>query len=181
MIPVYDSRTLSKLLNVPLAKWKRWAREFLPPDPLAGMQSGYARQYYTDAAFEIYLGGYLVSKMGVAIPTARLILQMLTPWREANGYSFELNGRRSEPADSDTEIYIDATKADDPRCRARTVVKKDNAHWQQGSVERIWVRDEVIGTSQKTVDKESIAAVRVLPMAKLTRFFQQKLQTPRVT
>ena len=35
----------------------------MPPDPLGGMQSGYARQYTVDDAFIVYLAGHLVNQM----------------------------------------------------------------------------------------------------------------------
>ena len=31
----YTNRELSRLFDINLATWKRWSREFLPPDPLA--------------------------------------------------------------------------------------------------------------------------------------------------
>ena len=66
MINYYTNRELSSLLNINLAKWKRWSREFLPPDPLGGKQSGYARQYHADQAFTLFLGGhfYYVGRFG---------------------------------------------------------------------------------------------------------------------
>ena len=63
MVTFYQNRELSQKLGVKLAKWKRWSREFLPPDPLGGLQSGYARQYNLNDAFSVYLGGYLVSEL----------------------------------------------------------------------------------------------------------------------
>ena len=51
MIKFYTNKELSRTFSINLAKWKRWSREFLPPDPLGGLQSGYARQYNLDEAF----------------------------------------------------------------------------------------------------------------------------------
>ena len=51
MIKFYTNRELSEKLSIGLSKWKRWSREFLPPDPLGGLQSGYARQYTQDPEF----------------------------------------------------------------------------------------------------------------------------------
>ena len=45
MIRFYLNRELSDRLGIRLSRWKRWSREFLPPDPLGGLQSGFARQY----------------------------------------------------------------------------------------------------------------------------------------
>jgi len=74
MIRFYSARELAHTLSIPLNRWKRWAREFLPPDPLGGLQSGYARQYSLEEAFTVYLGGYLVSQLGFSIPESRAIL-----------------------------------------------------------------------------------------------------------
>ena len=75
------SKELSKLLNVNLARWKRWSREFLPPDPLAGMQSGLSRQFTPAQAFEVYLAGAaLVGHLKFTIPDARTILGELREW-----------------------------------------------------------------------------------------------------
>ena len=81
-INFYTNRQLSRDLGINLAKWKRWSREFLPPDPLGGMQSGYARQYSMKEAFTVHLGGYLVSGLRFSIPEARKILGDLSAWIE---------------------------------------------------------------------------------------------------
>lgn len=92
-IPIFQSRELARRLDINLARWKRWSREFLPPDPLAGIQSGYARQYYLDDAFRVYLGGYLVSHLHLAVPEARGVLADLTPWMKGEGLCFDLRGQ----------------------------------------------------------------------------------------
>jgi hypothetical protein len=84
MLKFYLNRDLSRRLGIPLSRWKRWSREFLPPDPLGGHQSGYARQYSTKDAFLVYLAGFLVSTLGFSIPAARQILQDLNPWLKKN-------------------------------------------------------------------------------------------------
>jgi len=71
--------------NLNLAKWKRWSRAFLPPDPLGGLQSGYARQYSIDQAFCVYLGGVLVSELKFTLPEAGQILDDLKSWLGAAG------------------------------------------------------------------------------------------------
>jgi len=84
MLKFYLNRELSTRLGIPLSRWKRWSREFLPPDPLGGHQSGYARQYSMKDAFYVYLAGYLVSAMGFSIPEARQILNDLNTWLKKN-------------------------------------------------------------------------------------------------
>ena len=79
-------------LGIKLAKWKRWSREFIPPDPLGGMQTGYARQYHPDEAFNIHLGGHLVSDLKFAIPEAKQILADLQEWLADKGFYFNVKG-----------------------------------------------------------------------------------------
>jgi len=86
LIKFYINRELSQKFNINLARFKRWSREFLPPDPLGGMQSGYARQYTIDNAFTVYLGGHLVGELKYTIPEARRILQDLEKWLKDNGF-----------------------------------------------------------------------------------------------
>ncbi len=80
----FKSRYLAEKLDLNLAKWKRWAREFLDPDPLGGYQSGFARQFSFKEAFRVYLGGHLVGALGLTIPQARQILSGLHPWMKKN-------------------------------------------------------------------------------------------------
>jgi hypothetical protein len=82
----YNSRYISDALGIKLAKWKRWTREFLPPDPLSGRQSGYARNFNIKDAFHVYLAGYLVGTMSFSIPQARQILSDLGPSLKQRGY-----------------------------------------------------------------------------------------------
>jgi hypothetical protein len=86
MMIFFQSRELAAKLDINLAKWKRWVREFLPPDPLGGLQSGYARQFSQKSAFRVYLGGYLVAALKFSIPEAVRILDDLDAWLRTNGF-----------------------------------------------------------------------------------------------
>ena len=103
MLRYYSSRELSHRLQSPLNRWKRWSREFLPPDPLGGLQSGYARQFSTREAFIVYLGGFLVAGLGFAIPQARQIIEDLNDWLKKIVFDGYLMGRRAEDADMPAE------------------------------------------------------------------------------
>ena len=92
MIKFFTNRELSDKLGIKLAKWKRWSREFLPPDPLGGMQSGYARQYNPDQAFTVFFGGHLVADLKFSIPEATQIIQDLNKWLSEKGFFFDLRG-----------------------------------------------------------------------------------------
>jgi hypothetical protein len=93
----YNNRELSDKFGVNLARWKRWSREFLPPDPLAGQQAGYARQYYVDHAFTVFIGGHLVADLGFSIPEARQILNESQGWMKSRGFHFDPRGIRKPP------------------------------------------------------------------------------------
>jgi hypothetical protein len=82
----FKSRYLSECLGIGLAKWKRWVREFLPPDPLSGMQSGYARNLNLKDAFHVYLAGYLVSNMRFSIAQVRQIMSDMEPSLKQQGF-----------------------------------------------------------------------------------------------
>lgn len=91
MIIYYTNREIAKKLDINLARWKRWSRSFLPPDPLGGMQSGYARQYVFKDLFKVYLGGHLLSHLKLTVPESRQVLADLSSWLKKNGF-FKLNG-----------------------------------------------------------------------------------------
>lgn len=86
MIKLYTNKELSEKLGINLAKWKRWSREFLPPDPLGGMQSGFTRQYYFNDAFHVMLGGHLVGDLRFSVYEARMIIEALKDWLAEKGF-----------------------------------------------------------------------------------------------
>jgi len=86
MIRFYAARELAGCLNLRLSKWKRWSRQFLPPDPLGGRQSGYARQYSFSDAFKVYFGGHLVSALGFSVADAANVLSDLNDWFKEQGF-----------------------------------------------------------------------------------------------
>jgi hypothetical protein len=92
MIKFLTNKELSQIFNINLAKWKRWSREFLPPDLLGGLQSGYARQYNLDEAFTVFLGGHLVGNLKFTIPEARQILHELRQWLVDHDFYFDFSG-----------------------------------------------------------------------------------------
>lgn len=92
MINFHTNKELSQILGIKLAKWKRWSREFLAPDPLGGLQSGYARQYNINEAFTVFLGGHLVGYLKFTIPEARQILKDLHQWLVDHEFYFNFSG-----------------------------------------------------------------------------------------
>jgi len=104
MIKFYKNRELSQKLKINLARFKRWSREFLPPDPLGGMQSGYARQYSIDNAFTVYLGGHLVGELKYTIPEAKKILEDLKKWLKDN--DFFINTKNAGKTVKDAKDFV---------------------------------------------------------------------------
>jgi len=92
MIKFYTNKKISQLFSLNIAKWKRWSREFLAPDPLGGLQSGYARQYNLDEVFTVYLGGHLVGDLKFTIPEAKQILHELHQWLVDHDFYFDFSG-----------------------------------------------------------------------------------------
>ena len=108
MIHYYTNREISEKLKVNLARWKRWSRAFLPPDPLGGMQSGYARQYLFKDLFKVYLGGHLISHHKLTVPEGCHLLADLAPWLKRMGF-LDVNGshtRLPENADPGVPILV---------------------------------------------------------------------------
>jgi DNA-binding transcriptional MerR regulator len=78
-------KQLSQKFGLNLAKVRRWSREFLPPDPKASMRSGYARELTMEDAFEVFLGGHLVSELGFQVYEAKQIIENLRDWIKSKG------------------------------------------------------------------------------------------------
>lgn len=134
MIRFYLSRELSTYFGFKLTRWKRWAREFLPPDPLGGLQSGYARQYSPIEAFQVYLGGHLVSELKYSIPQAKIIVKDLKGWISDQYFHYPLNENKNTlaPKLKEYRIYIfmniDAAQAWKPQAYAvRRLIDKEGA------------------------------------------------------
>lgn len=104
MVKFYNNRELADKLSINLARWKRWSREFLPPDPLAGQQAGYARQYYVEHAFVVFAGGHLVANLGFSIPQARWILSESREWMKTRGFHFDPRGNRKPRKGLDAHV-----------------------------------------------------------------------------
>jgi len=91
------NRELSGRFNVDLAKWKRWSREFLPPDPRAGMQQGVPRVYSLEDAFTVYLGGYLIATVKLSAAESRKVISDLVPSFLENKLIFPMPKFREMP------------------------------------------------------------------------------------
>jgi len=108
MIRFYLNRELSMMFGFKLSRWKRWSREFLPPDPLGGLQSGFARQYSLPEAFQVYLGGHLVADLKFSIPETKIVLADLKEWVTNQYFSYPLPEKQSfvQKSVKEYRIYI---------------------------------------------------------------------------
>ena len=86
MIHYYTNREIAEKLEINLARWKRWSRSFLAPDPLGGMQSGYTRQYVFKDLLKVFLGGHLLSHLKLSVAESRQVLTDLSPWLKKHGF-----------------------------------------------------------------------------------------------
>lgn len=150
MLKFYLNRELAERLQIPLSRWKRWSREFLPPDPLGGLRSGYARQYSLRDAFRVYVAGYLVSGVGYSIPEARRILRDLDKCLHRNvvaPYEAAVDAGGAKPSEvRRIDLLIVPVEghhgpAFSYRLRTMTERKaltaKEPVHWQERFVEQI--------------------------------------------
>ena len=81
---IHTNRELSEKLDYNFQRWKRLAREFLPPDDIASLPKGKARKYTPNEAFTVYLGAHLI-EFGFLIIEARRIIEDLSPWLAEKG------------------------------------------------------------------------------------------------
>jgi hypothetical protein len=184
MVRFYTSRDISKRLGIKLARWKRWSREFLPPDPLGGLQSGYARQYNPNEAFTVFMAGYLVGTLKFSIPEVRTIMGDLYNWLVRWGYYFRFSDdsqtlKAPELAGNDCWIWIAPRNPSEIafHYRIETVVdekptrQEDHPAVEQQSIK--WPLDskEVSGIS------EAITGWRVVNISRLRFEFLKRLGT----
>lgn len=158
MIKFYTNRELAEKLNINLAKWKRWSREFLPPDPLGGLQSGFARQYNFRSAFTVFLGGHFISALRYTVPESRQILEDLDAWLADNGF-FSDKPMFSEDANVNSrvktcQIFICPAVTLSPggwrfRYFIRDIISNSHPESQDNSLREVRYRETTIPDNQK--------------------------------
>jgi hypothetical protein len=79
------NKELSEKLNIPITKIRRNTKELLGEDPVAKRRTGFMRQFTINEGFFVYLGGFLVSHLGMSFEGARNTLEILKPWLLLNG------------------------------------------------------------------------------------------------
>ncbi len=100
------------MLKINLARWKRWSRYFLPPDPLGGRQSGYARQYMVRDVIKVSLGGHLISHLKFSVQEAVAILRDLESWMDGSGF-YDNNAIKKNSLCCGYRIYIQVSNQED--------------------------------------------------------------------
>ena len=186
MIKFLTNKELSQIFNINLAKWKRWSREFLPPDLLGGLQSGYARQYNLDEAFTVFLGGHLVGNLKFTIPEARQILHELYQWLVDHGFYFDFSGNANPKNKSvhpvqNYRIAIVSTKITEGNLPGLRYLVKATVASEPADFNGVPVQQERYFESWVTSDdapgKLNTESYRVLNISILRRTFLNYFQT----
>lgn len=145
-----NSKELSEILNVNLTKWKRWTREFLPPDPRAGLQSGLTREYTAGQIFEVYLAGALVGHLKFSIPDSRTILSDLRPWLMAKRFHPDSSFHRPDIEMEARRWQISIWPADVPGSfiyEGRGIIQKAQVQYKGSTAtQELYLEDKLLPT-----------------------------------
>lgn len=164
----FDSKYLSRCLRINTARWKRWAREFLTPDPLGGYQSGYARQFSHKDAFRVFLGGYLVSVLRFSIPEARQVLMDLDAWMRRHGL-YSLPGDPRNGTVRADHVYIYDVGKGKFAYAVRTIAAQSQADASGNCSEHYVLK--TIGASEDMLSQEGTPHARIVLIRELHRRF----------
>jgi hypothetical protein len=181
VVKFYNNRELSDKFGVNLARWKRWAREFLPPDPLAGQQAGYARQYYVDDVFTVFVGGHLVAELGFSIPEARTILTETREWMKARGFRFDPRGNRRPRKDVDVHVksyalFLKLSADNRLIIFARGTIGRIDYEYEGFSVTKeIYVDQPIVKENGDEAGREEPGANKILLISQLLDQFKKTL------
>lgn len=172
----YTNRQISEKFNINLARWKRWSREFLPPDPLGGMQSGYARQYHPDQAFKVFLGGHLVGELKFTIPEARQVMLDLNDWMKNRGFFFNINGIQHPKTQKnhrirEWQIFISQDSNGLFAYQIRGLIDKEITDNNDNSLVNETYIETIIGSWPNTDLMENVTRIKLLPLSALLHRF----------
>lgn len=151
-------------------------REFLPPDPLGGMQSGFARQFNLKDAFQVYLGGHLVHCLKFNVVQARAILKDLSPWLNRNRF-FELvagnGGQSKQEPGVEHRIYV-INGENSAFCYViRSVKTSDYRNEKENSTETYTL--SLINTPDDPLAGGRVSSSRVIGISQLYRDFLRQI------
>ena len=186
MIKFYTNKELSQKFNVNLARWKRWSREFLAPDPLGGLQSGYARQYNPDEAFTVVLGGHLLGDLKFSVPETKQILIDLHQWLVGHDFYFYVSntsgsGKNRTPEIIQYQLIISnrAIRSDKDRGLsywARGIISVDSINLDGDPVQREHFHESSIGPKESESPRTNAQSYRVLNISVFRKTFLTQLQ-----
>jgi len=181
MIRYYTNRDLSDLFKINLAKWKRWSREFLPPDPLGGLQSGYARQFTQDDAFAVYLGGHLVSDLRFTIPETKRILSDLSIWLGETGFyeNFGIESDSLEEVNKMIDTYLIYIRSGSDLSgnqngftyAVRGIISKKPVTVKGYAVEQVQYLEEILYPPDSVESRDRLDVTKILNITDLFRKF----------
>jgi hypothetical protein len=186
MIKFYTNKELSQKFNVNLARWKRWSREFLAPDPLGGLQSGYARQYNPDEAFTVVLGGHLLGDLKFSVPETKQILVDLHQW--LMDHDFYFYGSTTTESDASQTSEIDhyqlmisnrAIRRDKDRGLSywvRGIISDDSINLNGHRLQREHFCESSIGPKESESSRMNAESYRVLNISVFRKNFLKQLQ-----
>lgn len=186
MIKFYSNKELSQAFQINLAKWKRWSREFLPPDPLGGFQSGYARQYNLDEAFRVFLGGHLVGDLKYTIPESRQIMNDLNQWLIDHNFYFDFSdndNRMPTSSHAAQNYHIAIIHRNTPGSRTsgfsywiKAIVSVELVDWENHQIRQERFQESSIGPPEEMPALPDVESYSVLNINALRRIFLNGLQ-----
>ena len=186
MIRFYTNKELSQKFDINLARWKRWSREFLPPDPLGGLQSGYARQYSIDDAFTVVLGGHLVGNLKFSVPETKQILIDLKQWLVDHDFYayFSKSSKHAETEAVRAQRYQIAiigpgTQHEDDSGLSYLISgihAEDFVTFQGDRMRRQYFAETFIGPRDREIFRANTESYRVLNISGLHKSFLKRLQ-----
>lgn len=177
----FSNRQIASILGETQTKARRWAKEFLPPDPDKGLRSGRTRRHSLNEVFSVYVGGHLVSKMDFSVLEAKTILKDLAVWMEREGLYPEKTSKYA-PKDHGADnlkiarydIHIMLTTiplAFSYECRG--LIREQRSRNDVVSSE--YIVDSFFGAGQPVQLSPVIDHVRILPISGLLHRFKTML------
>jgi len=177
-----DARQISSFLGTKLSTWKRWSREFLPPDPKARMRSGQTRLFSPNQAFEVYLGAHLVSFLKFSIPEAREIIRGLRQWLRTNGIFPETPDPNPEALRrrQQLQVVIHEKESGTFCCESKhTVSVKPTTGRGTNVIEEVYEQEWIAGATVEDMLRIGFVCFRVLEIGKVRDSFDRALRSGR--
>ena len=175
---LFDARQISSSLGVKLSTWKRWSREFLPPDPRARMRSGQTRFFSLNQTFEVYLGAHLVSSLKFSIPEAREIIGGLRQWLRKNNIYPEAPDANAEALRRRQQLQVIIHEKEDGTycCESKhTVSVKPTMGRGTNVIEEVYEQEWIGGARVDDMLRIGFVYFRVLEIGKVRDSFDRAL------